>query len=211
VIETDKKETRRQIIHFSGIASVFFVLYFGKFVTGAGALIISAGLFALSFYVKMKNEIRKKLPFRIKFLENLEDSFHQLLDSVERETSGVKYMGAILFFFGIGFSLLVFPLKIAILSVIVVSVGDSLSTLVGVHWGRHKTKINPKKSWEGTLGGFLGAFVVCLIFTNLWMAIIAAGVGMIMELLPVRINDNLLIPFSVGIVIFGIKTLGLPV
>ena len=211
MIETDKKETRRQIIHFSGIASVFFALYFGKFVTGAGALIISAGLFALSFYVKMKNEIRKKLPFRIKFLENLEDSFHQLLDSVERETSGVKYMGAILFFLGIGFSLLVFPLKIAILSVIVVSVGDSLSTLVGVHWGRHKTKINPKKSWEGTLGGFFGVLMGCLLFTNLWMAIIAAGVGMIMELLPVRINDNLLIPFSVGIVIFGIKTLGLPV
>ena len=208
MIETNKKEMKRQLIHLSGVGAVFFALLLGKTITGIGALLISIGIFILSFYVKVKHEIRRRLPFRIKFLENLEDSFHELIDSMERETSSVKYMGAILFFMGIGISLLVFPLKIAILSVVAVSVGDSLSTLIGVHWGKHKTKINPKKSWEGTLGGVFASFLICLVFTNPLIALIASIVGMSMELLPIQVNDNVLIPLSVGFVLWGLSFAG---
>ncbi len=203
MIETNKREIARQLIHLSGVGSVFFALKFGKFITGTGALVISVGLFILSFYVKLKHEIRKMLPLRIKFIENIEDSFHELLNSVEREETKIPYMGAILFFAGIGISFLVFPLKIGILATIVLSVGDSISTLIGVHVGAHKIKINPKKSWEGTLSGLLGAFAVCSLFTNPLTAFIASLTGMIIEFLPIEINDNLLIPFTVGFVLLG--------
>jgi len=207
-MKMNKKEIGRQLIHLSGIGAVFFVYFLGSLITGIGALVISLGFFILSFYVKVKHDIRKNLPVRIKELEELEDSFHDLINSVEREASGIMYMGAILFFLGIGTSLLLFPFKIGIISVIVLSVGDSFSTMIGVHWGRHKTKINPKKSWEGTLGGFAAAFLVCLFFTRPEIALAAAGVGMLMELLPIKINDNLLIPFSVGIVLWGLSLCG---
>ncbi len=207
----NRMETGRQIVHFLGILSIFFAYWLGGFITGAGALVISLGFFLLSFYVKMKHEIRKALPVRIRALENLEDSFHDLIDSLERESSGIRYMGAILFFLAIGLILVLFPLKIAVLSIIVLSVGDSFSTMVGIHWGRHKTGVNPKKSWEGTLAGLGASFFVCIFFTSPPIALAASGVGMFMELMPFRINDNLLMPFSVGVLLWGFSVLGLAV
>ena len=218
MIKTNKLEIGRQFIHFSGIVIVFFAYFIGKNITGAGALTISIIFFILSFYMKIKHDIRKRLPVRIKKLEELEDSFHNLINSVERESTDITYMGAILFFLAIGISLVIFPLNIGILSVIVLSVGDSFSTLIGVHWGRHKTSVNPKKSWEGTIAGLVASFIVCLIYlsyingsitVNFIIAIIAASVGMFMEVMPFKINDNLLMPFSVGIVLWSLNLLGL--
>ena len=216
--KTNKLEIGRQLIHLSGIGAVFFAYVLGNIVTGTGALVISLGFLILSFYVKWKQGIRENLPIRIKKLEQMEDSFHDLINSVERESAKKKYMGPMLFFFAIGISLLVFPFRIAILSVIVLSVGDSFSTLIGVHFGRHKTKVNPKKSWEGTLAGLVASFMVCILYLsyvnpsllvmNIIIAIVAASVGMFMEVMPFRVNDNLLMPFSVGIIIWILTFLG---
>jgi len=213
----NKREIGRQLIHMSGIFAVFFAYAFGSLITGIGSLAISLGFFLLSFYMKMKHDLRRRLPIRIKKLEKLEDSFHMLINSVERESAKTNYMGAILFFMAIGISLIVFPFKVAVLSIIVLSVGDSFSTLFGVHWGKHKTRINPDKSWEGTMAGLVASFVACLFYliyvnpsllaANILMAIVAASVGMFMEVMPFKINDNLLMPFSVGIVIWLISFL----
>lgn len=202
------KEIGRQLAHFSGLGAVYFAYVLGAELTGISALVISLGLFIFSYYVRIKKKIRKKLPIRIKKLEELEDGTHNLINSLEREKAIGYYDGAILFFLGIGVSLLIFPLKIAILSIIVLSVGDSFSTLIGVHFGKHKTKINPPKSYEGTVGGLVASFLVCLFFTNPLIALIASGVGMLMELLPIRINDNVLMPLCVGFVIFTMSYVG---
>jgi dolichol kinase len=207
----NSREICRQFIHLSGIGAVFFAYSYGSLATGIGALFLCFSFFFFSFYIRWKEKIRERLPIRVKKLEQLEDSVHELVNSFERESAETNYMGAILFFLAIGAILLIFPFKIAILSIIVLSVGDSLSTLVGVHFGKHRTKINPKKSWEGTVGGFLAALAVCLLFTNPPAALVAAGIGMFMELMPIRINDNLLMPFSVGIVLWGLSSLGLVV
>lgn len=205
----NRREIGRQFMHLSGIGAIFFAYLLGSIITGASSLIICCGFFFFSFYIRWKEDIRNKLPVRVKKLEQLEDSFHQLINSFERESAKTNYMGAILFFLSIGAVLLIAPLQIAVISIVVLSVGDSFSTLVGVHLGRHKTKINPKKSWEGTFGGFFAALVVCMIFTNPLVAVTAAGVGMFMELMPFRVNDNLLIPFSVSILLWILSFLGM--
>jgi len=205
----NKREIGRQFMHLSGIGAIFFAYFLGSLITGIGALFICSGFFFFSFYVRWKEEIRKKLPVRVKKLEQLEDSVHHLINSFERESTKTNYMGAIFFFLAIGSVLLITPFQIAIVSIIVLSVGDSFSTLVGVHLGRHKIRVNPKKSWEGTLGGFFAALAVCLLFTNPLTAVIASVVGMFMELIPFRINDNLLMPFSVAIVLWVLSFAGL--
>ncbi len=207
--ELNKKEIKRQLAHLSGIGTIFFIYLMGKEITGLIALFISLYVFLLSIYVKTKNDLRKKMPVRVKEIEKIEDSFHELVDSAERENTKLRYMGAVLFFLSIGLCLLIFPEKIAVISIIVLSVGDSFSTLIGVHFGKNKTRLNPKKSYEGTLGGFFSCFIICLFFTNPLISVIASGVGMLMELWPVKINDNILMPFSVGFVLILLSSIGI--
>jgi len=197
----NRTEILRQFAHMSGVGSVFFVITLGSLITGVGAILIAIGLFIFSCYVGYKQDIRKRLPLRIRKLEQLEDLVHDKINTAERGDD-IRYKGAILYFLGIGVSLIVFPIEIGIVSIIVLSMGDSLSTLVGVHWGRHKTPVNPRKSWEGTLAGFLGSFLVCLFFINPFAAALASAVGMFMEAMPFPINDNLLMPFTVGMVLW---------
>ena len=78
------------------------------------------------------------------------------------------------------------------------SAGDSASTLVGVHWGRHRLPFNGAKSYEGLLAGLLLSFLVCLAFTSPIRALAASAVGMLMETLPLKANDNVTVPISVG-------------
>jgi len=202
------REIKRQLAHLSGLGVIPIAYFLGDFLTGALAILFGIFIFFLSFYVQMKKKIRKNLPIRIKKLEELEDNFHKLVNSFEREKSETHYMGAVLFFLAVGTSLIGFPTKIAFIAITVLAVGDSFSSIVGIHWGRHKTRINPPKSWEGTFGGVFASFLACLVFTNPLMALIAAIVGMSIELLPIQVNDNVLIPLSVGFVLWGLSFAG---
>ena len=181
------REIKRQLAHLSGLGVIPIAYFLGDFLTGVLTILFGIFIFFLSFYVQIKKKIRKNLPIRIKKLEELEDNFHKLVNSFEREKSETHYMGAVLFF---------------------LAVGDSFSTIIGIHWGRHKTRINPPKSWEGTFGGVFASFLACLVFTNPLMALIAAIVGMSIELLPIQVNDNVLIPLSVGFVLWGLSFAG---
>ncbi len=79
--------------------------------------------------------------------------------------------------------------------------GDSFAALIGKKFG--KTIILSKNNYTKTLEGTIACFIISLIwislFFPLYIAIIAALVGTIIEFLPV--NDNLLIPTSVAIII----------
>ncbi len=43
---------------------------------------------------------------------------------------------------------------------------DTLGYFVGLSFGKHKIwpRVSPKKSWEGSAGGFVGCIIVCLAF-----------------------------------------------
>jgi len=75
--------------------------------------------------------------------------------------------------------------------------GDAASTVFGLKFGKHK--IAGKKTLEGTLGG-IAASAFFLLFIFQWpVALAAATIGMIAELLP--FDDNFTIPIAVGIML----------
>jgi dolichol kinase len=73
-------------------------------------------------------------------------------------------------------------------------VGDSLSTIGGLLYGRHHYPFNRRKTLEGTLTGFLPAFLVLLLIVSPLSAFLCAIIAGTIELLPVRIDDNLAVP-----------------
>jgi dolichol kinase len=52
---------------------------------------------------------------------------------------------------------------------------------------------------EGSLAGFVCAFLAGSFFVAPWLALIGAAVAMTVEYLPLPVNDNLMIPLCTGL------------
>jgi dolichol kinase len=196
----NERELARQIVHFSGVIVIYFLYTLGKNFT---LLILSFTLIFLIFltlYKLSREKIKKCIPLRLRIVKWIESLFFGIFDSLERQT-GVPFHGAISFFLSITLILIIFPTNIVVASIIVLCVYDSIATLIGIHWGKHKLWFNPRKSFEGSFSGFLASFLVCLFFFDGFTSFIASFVGMLVESLPLHLNDNITIPFSVAIVL----------
>lgn len=113
--------------------------------------------------------------------------------------------GAIYFVLGSFLSLLLFQKDIALASIMILAIGDAISSLVGIHFGRIIHPLNKKKLIEGTLAGIILAFVGAVIFVNYKQALAGAVIGMIIESIELRykkyvINDNVTLPLISGLV-----------
>lgn len=133
-------------------------------------------------------------------------AFNQLIQtrfsSFIRKNEANKITGTAPYVLGIALTLLLYRTDIATAAVCFLAFGDVAATTVGERYGR--TKISGEKSLEGTLA-FVAAAVLSGVLLNfagihlmhgliLAGAIVAAGV----ELLPLPVNDNLVIPVVSG-------------
>jgi phosphoserine phosphatase len=105
----------------------------------------------------------------------------------------------ILFATGVMLSLLMFPTPISYASVAVLTLGDGFATIFGRTIGRTGFSFNKGKMVEGSLFGFLFALLGAVLFVDPIKALTAAATGMIVELLPLPVNDNLTIPIISGL------------
>jgi len=178
-----KTELRRQFIHF--LFGSFFIALVALRGIQETLLLLSAVFLAglvLSWLIKKGARIPVILP---------------IVKKVERDyEKRLPGKGALLFFLGAIITMLLFGQQNIVLGALCLAVyGDAASTVVGIKFGRHK--LIGKKTLEGTLGGIaVGFFFLAFIFH--WpVALIAALVGMLAELLP--FDDNFTIPLAVGL------------
>jgi len=105
----------------------------------------------------------------------------------------------IFFALGIMLSLVLFPEPNNYASVMMLTFGDGFATIFGKRLGRIVVPFNKGKRLEGSVFGFAFAFLGALIFINPVKALIGAVIGMLIEVLPLPINDNLTIPLGTGL------------
>jgi dolichol kinase len=103
------------------------------------------------------------------------------------------------FALGIAISLLIFPAPIRYVAITTLTLGDGGAHIFGMKFGRTRLPFNKGKNLEGTLFGFLFAFLGAMIFVDPARALVAAAVGMLIEALPLPINDNLTMPLATGL------------
>jgi phosphoserine phosphatase len=100
---------------------------------------------------------------------------------------------------GILFTLLVFPHPESYAAIAMFCLGDSAASLFG---GRISTSLpfNKGKTWEGSLAGLFFAFLGGLLFlpSKPLLAFIGATIAMTVEVLPLPLNDNVLVPIITG-------------
>jgi dolichol kinase/phosphoserine phosphatase len=104
------------------------------------------------------------------------------------------------FAFGILLTLVLFPTEAGAAAVAMFCLGDSAASLFG---GLISTSLpfNKGKTWEGSLAGFFFAFLAGAFFVSPLLALVGAAIAMTIEVLPLPINDNVLVPLITGVVL----------
>ena len=100
--------------------------------------------------------------------------------------------------------IILFPVSLVVPALVALAVLDSVTTLVGIRFGRHR--IHNGKSWEGTLSGIVVTVLALLPFLPIPGALAASVVAGILELFS-PVDDNLVIPVGVCILLVLVPAL----
>lgn len=186
-------ELRRQIAHLIIGGGIALLIYTGMIQTYDLFLILIAGGLLIIVY--------KKFPDRIPVIT-------QVLSLFERKEDRKHFPGKGSFFLilGITLTMIVFPKDIAVPSIIILAVADSVNSITGRYFGSMQNPFNRLKSIEGSLIGCLAATSAASIFVGFWPAFFASLSASFVESLHVQIgkfhlNDNISIPLISGLVL----------
>jgi dolichol kinase len=120
---------------------------------------------------------------------------------VLREEEKPTLMGSTYFLFSTILTILLFPKSIAIASLLILIVADTAAALVGRGIGRISIF---GKTLEGSLAFFFSSLLIVWIYPNLnrCSGSLAALGATVIEILPIKVNDNLTIPLVAGAIMF---------
>ena len=140
--------------------------------------------------------------YTVSELRRLEGRELPLVSAITRHAASQSelygFAAAPLYFaFGIVATLLLFPTRAGGAAIAMFCLGDSTASLFG---GLISTSLpfNKGKTWEGSLAGFFFAFLAGTFFVSPWLALAGAAIAMTIEVLPLPVNDNVLIPVITG-------------
>jgi len=178
-------EILRKAIHISGFAVPFASIFFHS-------RLVSLSLFLVTILYAVSELARTKginVPV-----------FSTITRKAAMSNPEINHFvtAPISFAMGITLALLIFPPYIAYVSIAVLTLGDGFAGIFGKIFGKTPYFFNGKKKLEGTICGFICAFLGSTLFIGPTKALVAAAVGMLVECLPSPIDDNLVTPLSVG-------------
>jgi len=185
-------ELKRKILHILiGITTLLLLIY--NIITPLIIFIILIiGIF-LSFL-----SLKFKIPLISWFLDNFER---------EKDKTALPGRGIIFAVTGSLLVLRLFSENIALASIIILTLADPISYLVGKIFGKTKSLLNPRKNIEGNIAGALISGLFAMFFVPFYLAFSASLTAMIFELLVIKIkniqlDDNLIIPLAAGTAMF---------
>lgn len=184
------KHLGRKIFHLLGgvgLLSLYFVFSRSTAFAVYGALIVIVLLLEI---------IRLNFPDLNKYI-----STH--LDGVIRANEAQKMTGTVPYILGVGLSLYAYSTPVAAAAICFLAFGDVAATTIGERYG--KTKIGGK-SLEGTAAFIVASLLVGFLLPVAglqlasWVMVLGALAAAGIELLPLSLNDNLMIPVLSGAV-----------
>lgn len=125
---------------------------------------------------------------------------------IKKKRAGVAILWYVL---GILIVLFLFPVEVALASLMILSLGDGVAPFFGA-FGRIRYVTNKKKMLEGVLAGVLVGGLGALMFVVWYEAFLGAFFSMGLEgfdlkLFGYKIDDNVLVPVVVAVVIWLIR------
>ena len=115
--------------------------------------------------------------------------------AARKRDSNKFVLGPVTLAIGVLLAALIFDQKASTIGICALAVGDGLASLVGKVCGRHNFLMFKEKTLEGSLACFCAIFASTFFVTkDALVALIIAVAGTIIEVLPLKDFDNLLIP-----------------
>ena len=183
-----KRDIIRETIHIGG----FLVPVISKYLLHDRFLVVFIIFIVTSLYII--SELARVLGYNVPVASTITWNAAITPEIYEFVTS------PIFFAVGIMLALIIFPVSVGYASIAIFTLGDGFATLFGKKLGRHVFPYNKGKKIEGTLFGFLFAWLGATFFiVNPWKALVGAAVGMFVETLPTPVSDNLTIPLISGL------------
>lgn len=199
-IEEFKFELRRQAFHLLlGLVAATLFFY--------NVLITPMFLFMVLVIGFIISYIQKS--FKLPIISSLVNFF-------ERPDQRSKFPGRGALFFTAGVLLVVelFPKDIAVASIIILAVGDSVSHIVGRYFGKTKNPfLETEKLLEGTIAGALLAFPIAYLLAQSipwWHVLVACLGAMFIEAIELEANkrevdDNVIVPLAAGAILLLLR------
>ena len=192
-----KQELGRQLIHIA-MGIILVIMYYFNILSPLSVFLgIIVGVMA-SIISK-----RIKLPVFDTFLNYFER---------ENERKNFPGRGMIYFFVGVLLVMQLFEKDIAMASIMILALGDSISHIIGERFGQLNNIFNckSKKLFEGTIAGALAGFIGAVFFVSIPLAFIASFGAMIAEVIQIDLNgnsldDNIVVPLIAGTIMFLLR------
>ena len=175
----------REGIHASGFLVPVVAGLIGVPIVAA-LIFLVLGLYGISEALRTEG---KKMPV-----------FYQITLRASSQTELYQLVLAPAYFaIGILLTLLLFPVPANSAAIAMFAFGDSAASIFGRYFSKTPLPFNKDKSLEGSMAGFFFAFLAGLLFISPLKALAGAAVAMIVEYLPLPVNDNVLIPLITGL------------
>lgn len=173
-------EIRRKSFHLLSLLYIlaFWLLPRQMVLTGLGILIV---------LVVLAEVLRLRIP-------SLNEKLLTVLGGVHRDQEVKALSGLPWTLCGSFLTIFLFPDRtIVLISFLYLAFGDAFAALVGKRLGKHKI-LGGDKSVEGSLGCFTACYVISLFFFSWPLALLAALLATIVEVIPWPLNDNFWMP-----------------
>ena len=98
-------------------------------------------------------------------------------------------------------ALMLYPERAAFIAIYALAFGDGISSIAGKLFGRREIPFTGGKTFAGSLACFMTVFLAaCILYGNVPVAFCIALTATVLEALPAKDFDNVLIPVGTGFV-----------
>ncbi len=200
-----RDELVRKLIHLFSLSIP--VIYY--FIPSSTSITILAILTAIALMIDFGRFVSKS------FAKIFYKIFGFLLRKHELDNDKKNLTGATYVLLSALICSIIFPKVIFVTAFTILIISDTMAALIGRKFGRNKFL---RKSFEGTLAFFISASVVIFLTPKIiyapaeyWIGIAGAFVGAFIENISYGYSDdNLSIPLSVGLTMWGLYSVVLP-
>ncbi|PIZ51027.1 hypothetical protein COY27_05235 [Candidatus Woesearchaeota archaeon CG_4_10_14_0_2_um_filter_33_13] len=190
-----RKEVGRQVIH--ALVGILLAGLYYYDILSALAVFLGVIIGILISFISKRTE---NLPIFSWFLKNYER---------QEDRKNFPGKGLIYYFVGVLLAIELFDKDIAIASILILALGDSVSHLYGARFGKIKNILNGdgKKLLEGTLAGTMAGALAAVLFVPIPEAVIGSFAAMMFEVVKIdfndkTLNDNIIVPLVAGTVMY---------